>query len=94
MGASIMTDPFTGTDRGCVMAAIGVLESAVIHCWPRALDGYRAQIMRASALCPINLEGEEQYGHTCEDLDIVKTRLQKLTLLWSSPPPNVDNPIL
>ena len=84
MGLAIMTDSFTGNDIECVMAAADLMESLIVNCWPRALHEYKAHIIQAGALCPLNMlandkglaPGEEDGKASLQKLISLSARLE------------------
>lgn len=59
-----MTDPFAVAHPPTVEAAIDLLCSIVLHCWPR-LSGsaHGRRVIRATSECWLNVQDQEQLGN-------------------------------
>lgn len=53
-----MMDPFLAQHGQSLLAVSEALCSAILNCWPRALDRYRAEILRGVIVCWLN-DGED-----------------------------------
>lgn len=64
MVESTMTDPFAVAHPPTVEAAIDLLCSIVLHCWPR-LSGsaHGRRVIRATSECWLNVQDQEQLGN-------------------------------